>query len=614
VSAPTHSNASVPPPDPIERLVEADLLRRAYEDARGGIVTTLFVGSLFACVIAFGYSIWTALLWLLLLSIVSAFRFWHLQHFIQTPPAQRHYETDLQRFTLGVTISGLFFGAMPWIAFHTDNGFLLSVVLMGSIGMASGGTRTLTPIPRANNLYILYILVPLAIRYVAMWNGPALGMAVIVACYTTYLILSSGHHYRTLRHSIRLDFENELLIRNLTEAKTKAEAASQAKSNFLATISHEIRTPMNGILGMLQALRSSPLNQEQHQQAEIAAHSADNLLRVINDILDFSKIERGNLDFENQPFAFTETIRSVVALLKPAAAEKSLHFAVNIDPGLPEYVVGDQVRLRQVLINLLSNAIKFTPRGSVGITISQEPLGDIGYARIHFVVHDTGVGMSPEVQAHLFELFTQGDSSVKRRFGGTGLGLAISQRIIQRMGGEIRPRSTLGQGTEFTFTIDLPLAPRPLPRKQENTPAPEALSPLKGHVLIVEDDTINQQVVSLMLQKMGLTTEVAENGIAGVTAASSRHFDLILMDIQMPELNGFEATRRIRQKLAGKPLPIVALTANAMPEDRQASKEAGIDDFLTKPARMQELHACLHYWLQNAAHARGYPASISPSR
>jgi signal transduction histidine kinase/CheY-like chemotaxis protein len=743
VSEPSHSTAHVPPTAPIERLVEADLLRRAYEDARGGIITTLFVGSLFACVIAFGYSIWTALLWLLLLSVVSVFRFWHLRHFLQTPPDRRHYESDLQRFTFGVTLSGLFFGAMPWIAFHTDNGFLLSVVLMGSIGMASGGTRTLTPLPRANNLYILCILVPLTVRYVTMWNGPALGMAVIVVCYTSYLILSSGHHYRTLRHSIRLDFENELLIRNLTEAKTKAEAASQAKSNFLATISHEIRTPMNGILGMLQALRSSPLNQEQHQQAEIAAHSADNLLRVINDILDFSKIESGKMEIENHPVDLPTCIEEALDLFSLSAASKKLELAYCINEGVPDWIVSDITRLRQILANLINNAVKFTSAGSVSIEVQSirpgsESGAEPGALRLQFTVRDTGIGIPADRVDRLFKPFSQVDSSTTRKYGGTGLGLAICQRLSALMGGDIRVESEAGRGSAFIFTIQTSPAPvppesvlptlpesfrgrpvlciedhavtqrrlvrlirdlgsRPVPVSSVNeavqllvrSEAPAAVvldlpmieasegrvlrdhitslqiptvlllplgqtsvsafgerrlfstaaKPLKTQsliralralgqslprkdlppasvipenrllaqdypldVLVVEDNPVNQKVAIRFLERLGYRSTTADNGVQAIIALESREFDLVFMDLQMPEMDGFEASRQIRQRFALTRQPkIVALTANALQGDRELCLAAGMDDYITKPVKMTDIAAVIQKQFAKAA-------------
>jgi CheY-like chemotaxis protein len=351
---------------------------------------------------------------------------------------------------------------------------------------------------------------------------------------------------------------------------------------------------MNGMIGMMQVLRNSPLSAEQKSQVNIALGSAETLLRILNDILDFSKVESGKLEFEAMAFSPREAVESVAALLRPGATAQNLEFIATLAPGLPAYVVGDSVRLKQVLLNLAGNAVKFTAHGRVEIAVAAVT-ADERTAQLRFSVRDTGIGMDADTQAKLFQVFSQGDSSMTRRFGGTGLGLAISQKLVRHMGGEIAVRSTAGEGSEFTFTLTLPVTPPPSRPSQPPFVTPVRL--LQGRVLVVEDDRVNQRVIELLLHKLGLTCTIAGTGAAGVEAALREPWDLVFMDLQMPDFNGFEAARRIRAHPAGRDLPIVALTANAQADDRVASAAAGMNDFLTKPLHRDDLLACLERWL-----------------
>jgi two-component system, sensor histidine kinase len=409
-----------------------------------------------------------------------------------------------------------------------------------------------------------------------------------------FLLNTASLHHADLRKLWRLIFENEELVTTLSAEKDRAEAASHAKSEFLATMSHEIRTPMNGIMGMLQVLEHSQLNAEQKAQVNIATGSADTLMRLLNDILDFSKIESGKLEFELVPFELPPAITEVVALLRARAVEKHLELTLNLSPDLPVYVVGDAVRLKQVLLNLTGNAIKFTERGVV--EIAGHVVGrDEKVATLRFSVRDTGIGIDDATQAKLFQVFSQGDTSTTRRFGGTGLGLAISQRLVNRMGGHIMVQSRQGHGSEFSFELTLPLSAPPT--RPSQAPFAMRARALSGRLLVVEDDRVNQHVIQMLLRKFSLESVIVADGASAVEIATFEHWDAVLMDCQMPGMDGFEATRQIRRKLNGRPLPIIALTANAMAGDRDACVAAGMDDFLAKPVRQEELRACLERWL-----------------
>jgi len=392
------------------------------------------------------------------------------------------------------------------------------------------------------------------------------------------------------------------LEENLAGARDQALEASRMKSQFLANMSHEIRTPMNGVLGMAELLMDTPLSKEQFQMGRVIRESAENLLTIIDDILDFSKMEAGRLRIESLPFHLGNLVDQVLALLSPKAEARGLSLSLDLPPGLPPVLNGDAGRIQQVLVNLLGNAVKFTEKGGVNLAVRLRSQANREIAALRFEVKDTGIGLSPEQQARLFQPFTQADSSTTRKYGGTGLGLAISWQLLTLMGGRMGVESALGQGSLFWFELDLPVVEGKEPTVQihppkaaSNPPAAAGEAPAT-RILVAEDNPANQLLMRLILEKLGLAFDLVGDGQAVLQCLAARSYAAVIMDCQMPLLDGYETTRRIRTGSDGvrqPDIPVIALTAHAMASDRKKCLDAGMNEYLTKPVNQGDLRAIL---------------------
>jgi Signal transduction histidine kinase len=376
---------------------------------------------------------------------------------------------------------------------------------------------------------------------------------------------------------------------DLEVALRAAQAASQAKSEFLANMSHEIRTPLNAVIGMVELLQSTPLNAAQREFTDTIRTSGDALLAIINEILDFSKIEQGRIELESTPFDLRRCIREAVDIAVPPSSTHALRIHQEIADDIPPLLVGDAFRVRQILVNLVANAVKFTEHGEVFVRATRLPAAAPDEPeRFRLAVRDTGIGIPLERQDRLFQAFSQVDASTTRKYGGTGLGLAITHRLVSILGGHIRVESAPGRGSEFL--VDLPLVAAPVPPPP---PVPEE-APLDAsfarhhplRILLVEDNPVNQRVATLLLQKLGYSPAFALNGAEALDAVARERFDALLLDVQMPVMDGLECARRLRAEYPDTTRPwIIAMTANALEGDREQCLAAGMDDYTSKPIR-----------------------------
>ncbi|QVL51143.1 MAG: response regulator [Thiocapsa sp.] len=613
----------MPHPPATDARIEADLTRLLFEHLPASLVITAANALLVAAAMSLVSSPAGAWVWFAALLMILIARGLLMMCYRRAGETRSSTEWT-RRFVLGAAATGLAWGISVFLlpghvlTYQVFLGFVIS-------GMVAGAIPSLSACLVAYLSYMLGALVPFALRMIVIGDELAYTFLALILLFAVFMWLNARRYHRTLRHALELghvnldliasltqekeriaalnrDLEREIEERRATEAalviaKEQAESASIAKGQFVANMSHEIRTPMNGVLGLLEMLSHERLSAEQKGLVEVAHTSAESLLNVINDILDFSKIEAGRLDLERIPFDLRRLVEDVAGLFTASARSKELALVCFVPPGLPARVLGDPHRLRQILTNILGNAVKFSLSGEVALRV--DVCGEEGErSRFCFEISDTGIGMTPEQLERLFTPFVQADGSTTRRFGGTGLGLAISKDLVALMGGDIAVESSFGRGSRFR--IRLPLEPLPDKAEPADGAAPMLDRPFKGRVLLAEDNPVNQQVAIGMLMRLGLEPNLVQNGAEAIERLARERFDAVLMDVQMPVLDGLGATRqwREREHREGLPhTPVIAMTANAMARDRDACLEAGMDDYLAKPVKLAELRETLARWL-----------------
>ncbi len=602
------SSSSAPVADPraapaaIERQIEFERVNTLYAISQpmllGGMAFSVLIGLLLAP------SVSRPLLagWLALKVLLLVARFVDGRLFVRDRHRSLRLAAWRTRFFVGTIVDSLTWGLLTVLFMPTSDSATNGVMVAGMVGVASAGVLASSAHRVASGAALILVLGPMIEQQALSAATMERYTAATLLVYGALLFLESQYSHRRFTESTRLRFENAAIADERHRALVYAEHSNAAKTRFLASVSHELRTPLNGIIGMTQLVAVEPLSALQRQRLDVLRHSAEHLVTVIGDLLDLSRIEFDRIELNPQPTLIAQTVRDVTDLLQPVAEERGLAFDVVFDLGLPAAAQLDASRVKQVLHNLIGNALKFTAHGGVGLAVAMSD------GLLRFRVSDSGEGIPPDAIERIFDAFEQGPSVTAPARSGAGLGLTISRRLARAMGGDVTCRSVPGKGTTFEFTIAFRPTPKvPTPRPSlneelaaagESTTAPE-IRP--GRVLVVEDNEVNALVVRGMLEQMGVNAELAVDGQKALASMGQTTYDLVLMDCQMPVMDGWEATRiwraretRLRQN---QRVPIVALTASAAAGERERCLEAGMDDYLSKPFSREALGALVDRYL-----------------
>ncbi|WOO40255.1 ATP-binding protein [Rubellicoccus peritrichatus] len=592
---------------------ESEVNRTILKGQPSNMLLSWLLACFFAVVVGFESTWPPVVVWLGLMVVASALRM-----LIWGALKKGHLNLDSNKtahrwLVLNTLITGVPWGAAGFYfwALHDTTISSFTIFILG--GVTAGAIPLMAASRQIYAVFIITCLAPITVRFFIEPAFAGKFMGLVMSFYIFFMIRQAVRYRDVLWERFRLTSDKDKLIKDLgreiddhrkTEdmlraEKERAESASRAKTDFVATMSHEIRTPLNSLVGGVQLIRNEKVTPQLEEAVELLELSSQSLLSIVSDILDFSKIEDGKMEVEHVPFNPVRPIFEVHMLYKAEAEKRGLAFTLNVSPSIPRRLVGDPGRIRQILINLIGNALKFTHKGEISITADYDSAGKTW----KIVCSDTGTGIAQEYKRLIFEPFRQADSSMSRKFGGSGLGLAICESLAKAMGGSISLSTELGMGSKFTLKLPAEVAKGSANEElSEDVSKSTETTQLSGRVLLFEDDPVSQRVMNMLLTREGLAILNASDGKAGLEILEREKVELVLMDLQMPGMDGFETTRRIRMlpedSATSAEVIVIALTANTTTEIRQRCLEAGMEGFVSKPLKIEQLRPFLYEYLE----------------